>query len=87
MNSTQCKADSKPTTPEPRAIFFDGPFPKADPKGERDESPFWTVYLGRDWGDPVRTVYEVGSFKRAEALAQAMSHDRKLELVAEAMPA
>jgi hypothetical protein len=57
-----------------RAIFFDGPFSKADHKGERDESPYWTVY-------------QVNSFKRAENLAQAMSIDRKLELVADAMPA
>jgi hypothetical protein len=83
MNATQ----NAPATEPQRAIFFDGPFSKQDPKGERDESPYWTVYLGHDWGDPVRTVYQVNSFKRAESLAQAMSHDRKLELIHEALPA
>jgi hypothetical protein len=80
-------ATNKPATEPQRAIFFDGPFSKQDPKGERDEQPYWTVYVGFDWGQPVRTVYEVNSFKRAETLAQAMSTDRKLELVAEALPA
>jgi hypothetical protein len=83
MNATQ----NPPATEPQRAIFFDGPFSKQDPKGERDEQPYWTVYVGFDFCNPVRTVYQVGSFKRAESLAQAMSHDRKLELVAEAMPA
>ena len=73
--------------PDWRGVFFDGPFAKEDPKQEQPEKPFWTVYVGRDWNEPVRTVYQVNNFKRAESLARVMSTDRNLELIAEAMPA
>lgn len=80
-------AADKPANPEPRAVFFDGPHSKPDPKGEKDEQPFWTVYVGRDWGDPVKTVYQVNTFSRAASLAQAMAADRNLELVNDAQEA
>ena len=83
---TECTAEPIQQTAT-RAIFFNGPFPKPDPKGERDESPYWAVYLGDQEAEPVAKVYEVHSFKRAQGLALAMATDRKLELVSDALPA
>ena len=68
-----------------RGIFFRGPASRQDKEGE--EQPEWHVFLGDDQGEPVRTVYHVHSFKRAESLARVMSTDRKLELIAEAITA
>jgi hypothetical protein len=72
-------------TPPPTAVFFDGPEPEQDRKGE--EIPVWHVYVGTEHAEPVSTVYRVFSFTKAQSLAQAMSQDRRLELIAEAQPA
>ena len=68
-----------------RGVFFRGPASRRDKQGE--EQPDWVVYLGDGHGDPIRTVYHVHDFTRAEALAAVMAEDRKLTLIAEAMPA
>src|SRR5512136_3156715 len=67
-----------------RGVFFDGPEPEKDRQGE--EVPVWHVFVGNEDAHPLSRVYRVFSFKKAESLAQAMSKDRNLELVAEAMP-
>jgi hypothetical protein len=91
MNTTECQAEPATVKPSPlakRAIFFDGPYAKPDPKQEGDEMPFWTVFVGfAETGDAVRPIYEVNDFKRAQALAQAMATDRQIELIADATPA
>jgi hypothetical protein len=66
-------------------VFFDGPEAEQDREGE--EIPVWHVYVGTEDAEPVSRVYRVFSFAKAESLAQAMSKDRRLELVAEAQPA
>ena len=86
MSPTQCQADEIPAT-EQRAIFFDGPFSYPDPKGEKEETPYWTVYAGYADREPVRTVYQVSTYKRAKALAANMAKDRNLPLESEATPA
>ena len=68
-----------------RAIFFRGPQPKRNHDG--DEIPIWFVFLGDTDGQPVRTCYELHSYRKAEALAKEMADDRKLELIHEAQPA
>jgi hypothetical protein len=68
-----------------RAIFFRGPQPAQNKDG--DEIPLWSVYLGDEEGEPVRTVYGMHSFKKAESLAKVMAEDRKLELIHEAQHA
>ncbi len=72
-------------TPPWVGVFFDGPEPEQDREGE--EIPVWHVYVGTEQAEPVSTVYRVFSFTKAQSLAQAMSQDRRLELVAEAQPA
>ena len=74
-------------TPAPawNGVFFDGPEPEQDREGE--EIPVWHVYVGTEDAEPVSRVYRVFSFTKAQSLAQAMSKDRRLELVAEAQPA
>ncbi len=66
-------------------VFFDGPEAEQDREGE--EIPVWHVFVGTEDAEPVSTVYRVFSFTKAQSLAQAMSKDRRLELVAEAQPA
>jgi len=66
-------------------VYFDGPEAEQDREGE--EIPVWHVYVGTEEAEPVSRVYRVFSFTKAQSLAQAMSKDRRLELVAEAMPA
>ncbi|MGZ4972763.1 MAG: hypothetical protein ACXWDN_08390 [Limisphaerales bacterium] len=68
-----------------RAVFFRGPESTRNKDG--DEIPVWNVFLGDEHGEPVRTVYGIYDFKRAESLAKVMSSDRKLELIHEAQPA
>ena len=68
-----------------RGIFLRGPQSTRNKDG--DEVPVWNVYLGDDNGEPVRTVYGVYDFKKAQSLANVMSSDRKLELINEAQPA
>ena len=70
-----------------RGVFFTGPEPEKDPRGEKDEIPTWHVFVGDQEANPVSRVYRVLSFNKADTLAVAMSKDRRLELVAEAQPA
>lgn len=71
--------------PQWRGVFFEGPHSAQDRQGKK--KPEWLVYVGYEQGAPVRTVYHVGDFNKAESLARVMSHDRNLELIAEAQPA
>jgi len=66
-------------------VFFDGPAPEQDREGE--EIPVWHVFVGTEDAEPTGTVYRVFSFAKAQSLAQAISNDRRLDLVAEASPA
>jgi hypothetical protein len=68
-----------------KAVFFDGPEPEQDREGE--EIPVWHVYVGDEHAEPLSRVYRVFSFKKAEALAQAMAKDRQLNLIADAIQA
>ena len=70
-----------------RGVFFTGPEPEKDPRGEKDEIPIWHVFVGDQEANPVSKVYRVLSFTKADTLAAAMSKDRRLELVAEATAA
>ena len=70
-----------------RGVFFTGPEPEKDPRGEKDEIPIWHVFVGDQEANPISKVYRVLSFIKADTLAVAMSKDRRLELVAEAQPA
>ena len=70
-----------------RGVFFTGPEPEKDPRGEKDEIPTWHVFVGDQEANPISKVYRVLSFIKADTLAVAMSKDRRLELVAEAQPA
>jgi hypothetical protein len=74
------------TAPAWRGVFFDGPEPEMD-KRQEEEIPVWTVFVGDKEANPHSRVYRVFSFAKAEALAHAMSRDRRLELIAEAQPA
>ena len=75
-----------PPAPSWRGVFFHGPQPEPD-RRDGEEIPVWTVYVGNDEDNAIGPVYRVFSFAKAQALATAMSTDRRLELVAEAMPA
>ena len=68
-----------------RGVFFDGPQP--DQNHEGDEIPVWVVYVGDEESSPVSTVYRCHSYRAAESLAKRMSHDRRLELIHEAVTA
>ena len=68
-----------------RAIFFDGP--QADHNADGDEVPVWCVYVGDEEAEPVSTVYHVYDFARAQALAERIAQDRRLELIHEATTA
>ena len=68
-----------------QGVFFDGPEPDQDRDGE--EIPVWHVYVGTEDAEPVSHVYRVFSFAKAQSLAQAISNDRRLELVADATTA
>ena len=70
-----------------RGVFFTGPEPEQDRRGEKDEIPVWHVFVGDQDANPVSKVYRVLSFLKADTLAVAMSKDRRLELIAEAQPA
>jgi hypothetical protein len=67
-----------------RGVFFDGPQPEQNHDG--DEIPVWFVYVGDEDAEPTGTVYKFHDFKAAEELARQMSHDRRLELIQDAMP-
>ena len=67
-----------------RGIFFDGP--QSDINGDGDEIPVWFVFVGDEDAEAVETVCKCMSFAGAERLAKRMAHDRKLELIHEAMP-
>ncbi|HWQ92761.1 MAG TPA: hypothetical protein VN673_13885 [Clostridia bacterium] len=75
---------TSPATPW-RGVFFSGP--ESDQDREGDEIPVWHVYVGDEHAEPLSKVYNTHSFTRATSLANAMAHDRKLELINEAMPA
>jgi hypothetical protein len=68
-----------------RGVYFDGPQPDQDHEGE--EVPVWVVYVGDEEAEPVSTVYHVYDFARAQALAQRIAQDRRLELIHEAATA
>ena len=68
-----------------RGVYFDGPEPDRDREGE--EIPVWQVYIGDEEAEPVGTIYHVYNFKRAQALAERMANDRRLELINEAATA
>jgi len=68
-----------------RGIYFDGPQPDQDHEGE--EIPVWVVYVGDEEAEPVTTVYHVYDFARAQALAQRIAQDRRLELIHDATTA
>jgi hypothetical protein len=68
-----------------RGVFFDGPEPEQDHEGE--EIPVWLVYVGDDEAEPTGTVYHLYNFRRAQALAERMAGDRRLELINEATTA
>ena len=68
-----------------RGVYFDGPQSDQDPEGE--EIPVWVVYVGDEEAEPVSTVYHVYNFARAQALAERMARDRRLELIHEAATA
>ncbi|MEI7732828.1 MAG: hypothetical protein WCO56_24870 [Verrucomicrobiota bacterium] len=84
-NTSSAATATTGTAPAWRGVFFDGPEPEQDREGE--EIPVWHVYVGDTEAEPVGRVYRVFSFAKAESLAQAISHDRRLELVSDAMPA
>jgi len=67
-----------------RGVFFDGPQSHTNHDG--DEIPVWFVFIGDADANPVGTVYHCRDFKSAQALARQMAHDRRLELINEAMP-
>src|SRR5512135_2023371 len=68
-----------------RGVYFDGPQPDQDHEGE--EIPVWVVYVGDEEAEPVSTVYHVYNFARAQALAERIAQDRRLELIDEATTA
>ncbi|HOX60317.1 MAG TPA: hypothetical protein PLC99_25860 [Verrucomicrobiota bacterium] len=68
-----------------RGVYFDGPQSDQDPEGE--EIPVWVVYVGDEEAEPTGTVYHVYDFARAQALAERMARDRRLELIHEATTA
>jgi hypothetical protein len=47
----------------------------------------WVVYVGDEEAEPVSTVYHVYNFARAQALAERIAQDRRLELIHEAATA
>ena len=67
-----------------RAVYFDGPQPERNHDG--DEIPVWVVYVGDSDAEPTGTVYHCHDFTEAEALARQMAHDRRIDLIHEAMP-
>jgi hypothetical protein len=67
-----------------RGIFFRGPEQTKNKAGA--EVNRWSVYVGDEHGEPVKTVYAVDDFRRASGLAKVMATDRKLELIHEAHP-
>ena len=86
LSAPEPKTNQPSLAPSPWVgVFFDGPEPEQDREGE--EIPVWHVYVGTKDAEPVSTVYRVFSFTKAQSPAQAMSNDRRLELIAEAQPA
>ena len=75
---------AKPIGAPWRGIFFDGP--QSDINGDGDEIPVWFVYVGDEDAGAVESGYRCLPFAAAERLVKRMAHDRKLELVHEAMP-
>jgi hypothetical protein len=80
-NTTAQQAQASSTW---RAVFFRGPEQTKNKAGA--DVNRWSVYVGDEHGEPVKTVYAVDDFKRASGLARVMSSDRKLELIHEAHP-
>ena len=68
-----------------RGVYLDGPQPDQDHEGE--EIPVWIVYVGDEEAEPTGTVYHVYDFARAQALAERIAQDRRLELIHEAAAA
>ena len=64
-----------------RGVFLRGPHQVKAADGR--ETSIWSVYQGDNEGNPAGRVYEIKDYTRAEKLAQAMSQDRKLELIIE----
>ena len=55
--------------------------------GLGSQIPVWVVYVGDEEAEPVSTVYHVYDFARAQALAERIAQDRRLELIHEATTA
>ena len=68
-----------------RGVYFDGP--QSDQNHDSDEIPVWLVYVGDEQAEPTDTVYKCHNFTSAQALAERMAHDRRLDLIHEANPA
>ncbi len=86
LNSLARQSEATAAQPGPwLGVFFDGPQPDQDHEGE--EIPVWIVYIGTEDAEPVGTVYHVYNFARAQALAQRIAKDRRLELIHEATTA
>ena len=62
-----------------RGVYFDGP--QSDQDAEGEEIPVWIVYVGDEEAEPTGTVYHVYNFARAQALAERIAQDRRLELI------
>lgn len=65
-----------------RGVFFRGPQVAKTREGKNVSR--WDVYVGDNEAQPKATVYQIFDFRKAEGLAQRMSHDRNLELINEA---
>jgi hypothetical protein len=67
-----------------RGVFWEGPL--SDQSHAGDEIPVWFVYIGDEDAEPIGQVHKLHDFKVAGELARQMSHDRRLELIQDAMP-
>ena len=83
-NQTNTTAQQAQASSSWRAVFFRGPEQTKDKTGADVQR--WSVYVGDDQGQPVKTVYGVYDFRRASSLARVMSAERKMELINEAHP-
>jgi hypothetical protein len=83
-NQTNTTAQQAKASSTWRAVFFRGPEQTKSAAGADVQR--WSVYVGDDQGQPVKTVYGVYDFRRASSLARVMSAERKLELINEAQP-
>jgi hypothetical protein len=66
-------------------VFFDGPF--ADNTKSDVEVPYWTVYVATDIDSPTNKLYTIYNFAKAQALANNIARDRKIEIYSSAVTA